>query len=64
MRTTFIVGFPGETDAEFEELVDFVAGSAVRARAASSPIRSSPARRAAKLDGHCPKRSRRGAAIA
>jgi ribosomal protein S12 methylthiotransferase len=24
MRTTFIVGFPGETDAEFEELCDFV----------------------------------------
>jgi ribosomal protein S12 methylthiotransferase len=23
LRTTFIVGFPGETDAEFEELVDF-----------------------------------------
>jgi ribosomal protein S12 methylthiotransferase len=25
MRTTFITGFPGETDAEFEELADFVA---------------------------------------
>jgi ribosomal protein S12 methylthiotransferase len=24
MRTTFITGFPGETDADFEELVDFV----------------------------------------
>ncbi len=24
VRTTFIVGFPGETDAEFEELFDFV----------------------------------------
>jgi ribosomal protein S12 methylthiotransferase len=24
LRTTFIVGFPGETDAEFETLVDFV----------------------------------------
>ena len=24
LRTTFIVGFPGETDAEFHELVDFV----------------------------------------
>ncbi len=24
LRTTFIVGFPGETDAEFEELIDFV----------------------------------------
>jgi ribosomal protein S12 methylthiotransferase len=25
LRTTFITGFPGETDAEFNELVDFVA---------------------------------------
>jgi len=24
LRTTFVVGFPGETDAEFEELCDFV----------------------------------------
>jgi ribosomal protein S12 methylthiotransferase len=27
LRTTFIVGFPGETDAEFEELSDFVAAT-------------------------------------
>jgi len=27
LRTTFIVGFPGETDAEFEELCEFVAAS-------------------------------------
>ncbi|MCC6418495.1 MAG: 30S ribosomal protein S12 methylthiotransferase RimO, partial [Gemmataceae bacterium] len=27
LRTTFIVGFPGETDAEFEELVEFVQGT-------------------------------------
>jgi ribosomal protein S12 methylthiotransferase len=26
IRTTFIVGFPGETEAEFSELVDFVRG--------------------------------------
>ncbi|MEO0367713.1 MAG: 30S ribosomal protein S12 methylthiotransferase RimO, partial [Pseudomonadota bacterium] len=25
IRSTFIVGFPGETDAEFEELLDFIA---------------------------------------
>ena len=24
IRTTFIVGFPGETDAEFETLIDFI----------------------------------------
>jgi ribosomal protein S12 methylthiotransferase len=28
LRTTFIVGFPGETDAEFRELCDFVAETA------------------------------------
>jgi ribosomal protein S12 methylthiotransferase len=27
LRTTFIVGFPGETNAEFEELVEFVAAT-------------------------------------
>jgi ribosomal protein S12 methylthiotransferase len=26
LRTTFIVGFPGETDADFAELTDFVTG--------------------------------------
>jgi len=27
LRTTFLVGFPGETDAEFEELLEFVAAA-------------------------------------
>ena len=27
LRTTFIVGFPGETDAEFETLLDFIGRS-------------------------------------
>ena len=27
MRTTFIVGYPGETDEEFQALVDFVEGT-------------------------------------
>ena len=31
MRTTFITGFPGETDEQFDELVEFVARAAVRA---------------------------------
>ncbi len=31
MRTTFIVGFPGETEAEFAELADFVRGRQIRA---------------------------------
>ena len=32
LRTTFIVGFPGETDADFDELMDFVEGGRVRPR--------------------------------
>ena len=30
LRTSFIVGFPGETEKEFEELCDFVRDSRVR----------------------------------
>ncbi len=32
IRSTFIAGFPGETDAEFEELLDVSRGSAARPR--------------------------------
>ncbi len=32
IRTSFIVGFPGETDEEFEELLDFVRGGLLRQR--------------------------------
>ena len=32
LRTSFIVGFPGETDAAFERLVDFVRNAAIRSR--------------------------------
>ena len=44
MRTTFITGFPGETDEQFEELVDFVQSSGSSGWGCS-PIRSSPTRR-------------------
>jgi ribosomal protein S12 methylthiotransferase len=50
-RTTFIVGFPGETDAEFEELCDFVAKSAFE-RAGVFTYSFEPDTPAAKLDGH------------
>jgi len=29
LRTTFLVGFPGETDADFEELLEFVEGAGI-----------------------------------
>ena len=51
MRTTFIVGFPGETEAEFQELADF-AQSARFERAGVFPYSFEPGTPATKLDGH------------
>jgi len=51
MRTTFIVGFPGETEAEFEELAAF-ARSARFERAGVFPYSLEPGTPATKLDGH------------
>jgi ribosomal protein S12 methylthiotransferase len=53
-RTTFIVGFPGETDAEFQELCDFVRDSAFE-RAGVFTYSLEPDTPAAKLDGHLPE---------
>ena len=53
-RTTFIVGFPGETDAEFIELCDFVRDSAFE-RAGVFTYSFEPDTPAAKLDGHLPE---------
>ena len=44
MRTTFITGFPGETDEQFEELVEFCKSRSSSVWAYSA-IRSSPIRR-------------------
>ena len=52
MRTTFIVGFPGETDAEFEELADFVARRRVSKRCGVFTYSYEPETPAVKLDGH------------
>jgi ribosomal protein S12 methylthiotransferase len=50
-RTTFIVGFPGETDAEFDELCDFVRDAAFdRAGVFTYSLEADTP--AAKLDGH------------
>lgn len=54
MRTTFIVGFPGETEAEFAELADFVQ-SACFERVGVFPYSFEPGTPATKLDGHLPE---------
>jgi ribosomal protein S12 methylthiotransferase len=51
MRTTFIVGFPGETDAEFEELVEFVRASRFE-RVGVFPYSFEPGTPATRLDDH------------
>jgi ribosomal protein S12 methylthiotransferase len=51
MRTTFIVGFPGETDAEFEELTAFVKDAKFE-RCGVFTYSFEPGTPAVKLDGH------------
>ena len=54
LRTTFIVGFPGETDAEYEELKQFVADFRFE-RVGVFPYSLEPGTPAEKLDGHLPE---------
>jgi ribosomal protein S12 methylthiotransferase len=54
LRTTFIVGFPGETDEEFGELVDFVQAAKFE-RCGVFPYSFEPGTPATKLDGHLPE---------
>src|SRR5205814_9845952 len=51
LRTTFIAGFPGETEAEFEELLAFVQASAFE-RVGVFPYSLEPGTPATRLDGH------------
>lgn len=53
LRTTFIVGFPGETDAEFEELVAFVRATRFE-RAGVFPYSYEPGTPATRLGAHLP----------
>jgi ribosomal protein S12 methylthiotransferase len=53
LRTTFIVGFPGETDAEFAELVEFVEATRFE-RMGAFTYSLEPDTPAAKLPGHLP----------
>jgi ribosomal protein S12 methylthiotransferase len=54
LRTTFIVGFPGETDAEYEELRAFVSDRKFE-RLGVFPYSLEPGTPAEKLDGHLPE---------
>ena len=51
MRTTFIVGFPGETDAEFDELATFVRAAKFE-RCGVFTYSYEPGTPAVKLEGH------------
>lgn len=53
IRTTFITGFPGETDAEFDELKDFVRETHFE-RMGVFPYSVEPGTPAVRLDGHLP----------
>jgi ribosomal protein S12 methylthiotransferase len=54
LRTTFIVGFPGETDVEFEELLVFVKATPFE-RVGVFPYSFEPGTPATRLDGHLPE---------
>jgi ribosomal protein S12 methylthiotransferase len=54
LRTTFIAGFPGETDAEFEEMLEFVRASRFE-RLGVFPYSFEPDTPAARLPGHLPQ---------
>ena len=54
MRTTFIVGFPGETETEFAELLDFVRTTRFE-RVGVFPYSLEPGTPATRLDEHVPE---------
>jgi len=58
MRTTFVTGFPGETDAQFQELRDFVAETKFE-RMGTFTYSIEPGTPATKLDGHLPEKIKR-----
>lgn len=53
LRTTFVVGFPGETEEQFEELRDFV-DEGHFSRLGVFPFSPEPGTPAMRLDGHLP----------
>jgi ribosomal protein S12 methylthiotransferase len=66
LRTTFITGFPGETEAEFDELLNFVQTQRFE-RVGAFVYSFEPGTPATRLDGHLPdqvKEERRGRLMA
>jgi len=57
LRTTFIVGFPGETETEFEELLDFVQFARFE-RVGVFPYSYEPDTPATRLDDHLPEETK------
>jgi len=57
LRTTFITGFPGETNAQFDELCDFVAETRFE-RMGVFPWSAEPGTPALRLDGQLPEETR------
>ena len=57
LRTTFIVGFPGETEADVAELCDFIRATRFE-RLGVFPFSREDGTRAAKLDGQIPAKEK------
>src|SRR6184192_1939054 len=55
LRTTFIVGFPGETEAHFESLIDFIEATRFE-RLGVFSYSQEEGSRAAKMDGQVPQK--------
>ena len=53
LRTTMLVGFPGETEAEFDQLVDFITDHRFE-RLGAFPFSPEPGTPSMKFDGHLP----------
>jgi ribosomal protein S12 methylthiotransferase len=53
LRTTFIAGFPGETEAEYDELAEFIRTARFE-RLGVFPYSFEPGTPATRLDGHLP----------
>ena len=56
LRTTLMTGFPGETEEQFDELLEFVRRRRFERLGVFAYLRTSRARRPPSLTGNCPRR--------